>query len=76
MEGGQVGKDQAVAFAALIGDLASVEIDRDLSGFGIDFVSPMLALRDRQHRRHRQDLNQRCNRIQVSRGARLCRWYT
>ena len=50
VHGGREGKDQAVEFAALAGDLATVEIDRDLSGFGIDFVSPMLGLRDRRHR--------------------------
>jgi hypothetical protein len=36
MDGGRVGEDQAVEFAALVGDLAAVEIDRDLSWFGID----------------------------------------
>ena len=36
MDGGCVGEDQAVEFAALVGDLSAVEIDRDLAGLGID----------------------------------------
>jgi hypothetical protein len=36
VDGGRVGKHQAVEFAALVGDIPAVEIDRDLSRFGID----------------------------------------
>ena len=36
VDGDRIGQHEAVEFAALIGDLAAVEIDRDLSRLGID----------------------------------------